>query len=116
MAKNIMDALASRARVRVYKPAPNSDDRSSLCGEPLQKDFDKDGNERHFFEVPAHQGDYLNSAFRKYSVSEPFIPGVDSADDLKTLDKEFACQVEGCGKVFKRAQDLSAHMKMAHKE
>ncbi len=111
---NVMDKLAARARVRVAKPAPGSDDRSNLCGEPMQKGFDKDGNEQHFFEIPAHQADYINKAFRKYIVSEPFIPGMDDVDDLKVLDKEFACTVEGCGKVFKREQDLKAHMKVAH--
>jgi len=116
---NVMDKLASRAKVRVYKPAPSSDDRSTLCGEPMQKDLGPDGVERHFFEIPAHQADYINSAFRKYTVSEPFLPGVDDTALLSTLDKpeapsEFACHVEGCGKTFKREQDLKAHMKMAH--
>lgn len=113
---NVMDKLASRARVRVCKPYPGSDDRTILCGEPMQKDLDQDGKERHFFEVPAHQADYLNSAFRKYSVSEPYFPGVDDTSVLNTLEKPDAwvCTVEGCGKAFKREQDLKAHMKMAH--
>lgn len=113
---NVMDKLASRARVRVYKPAPGSEDRSTLCGEPMQRDMGPDGGERHFFEVPAHQADYINSAFRKYTVSEPFLPGVDDTALLATLDKpeEFACAVEGCGKTFKREQDLKTHMKAAH--
>lgn len=114
---NVMDKLASRARVRVYKPSPGSDDRTKLCGEPLQKDMDQEGKERHFFEVPAHQADYLNSAFRKYTVSEPFFPGVDNTELLGSMEKpaaEFTCTVEGCGKVFKREQDLKTHMKAAH--
>lgn len=116
---NVMNKLASRARVRVYKPAPGSDDRASLCGEPMQKDIGPDGSTRHFFEIPAHQADYVNAAFRKYKVSEPFLPGVDDGAMQALLDKpeptaEFICQVEGCGKVFKREQDLKAHMKVAH--
>jgi len=85
----------------------------------MQKDLDQDGKERHFFVIPAHQADYINSAFRKYKVSEPYLPGVDNEALLGTLDKpepvtEFACQEEGCGKTFKREQDLKAHMKVAH--
>jgi len=114
-----MDKLAARARVRVYKPAPGSDDRTALCGEKMQRDLGPDGRERHFFEVPAHQADYINSAFRKYTVSEPFLPGVDDTTLLAAMDKpeptsEFTCMVDGCGKTFKREQDLKAHMKVAH--
>lgn len=118
MSNNIMDKLASRARVRVIKPSPGSDDRSKLCGEPLQKGFDEGGNVIEFFEIPAHQADYVNKAFRKYRVTEPFIPGVDEADMNKVLDKppvegEFKCPVEGCGKTFATERALNGH-KSAH--
>ena len=109
MAKNIMEQLASRARVRVYKPAPGSDDRKSLEGSKLQKGFDPEGNEAHFFVIGADRADYINRAFGKYRVSEPFIPGADDPDAVKLLDKEFICQEEGCGKVFKTAQALQGH-------
>lgn len=109
MAKNIMEQLASRARVRVYKPTPGSDDRRSLCGEELQKGTDTDGNEAHFFVIPASQADYINQAFSEYRVSEPFIPGADDPDAAKLIDKEFICQEEGCGKSFKTAQALQGH-------
>ena len=116
---NVMDKLAARARVRVYKPGPGSDDRASLCGEPMQKDLDQDGKERHFFVIPAHQADYINSAFRKYTVSEPYLPGVDNEALLGTLDKpeitgDFTCPVEGCGKTFTTERALNGH-KSAHK-
>ena len=109
MSDNIMDKLAARARVKVIKPEPGSDDRTSLCGEPLEKGFDAEGNVEHFFTIPASQADYINSAFIHYKVTEPFIPGVDDATTLPVLDKEFACQVEGCGKSFKTLQALTAH-------
>lgn len=111
---NVMDKLASRAKVRVYKPAPSSDDRSTLCGEQMQKDLGPDGVERHFFEIPAHQADYINSAFRKYSVSEPFLPGVDDTALLSTLDKPvategFACTHPGCDFVAKSDAGRISH-------
>lgn len=119
MAGNIMDKLANRARVRVYKPYPNSDDRKKLEGEPLQKGVGPDGKEVHFFEIVAHRAQYINEAFRKYRVSEPFIPGVDNPDDLSVMEKpepegEYPCPVEGCGKSFKTLQALTAHSR-AHK-
>jgi hypothetical protein len=103
MAKSIIDQLADRARVRVYKPFPGSDDRAAMCGEALQKGFDPEGNEAHFFVIPASQADYIGRAFRKYKVSEPFIPGADDPD------KKFVCHVEGCGKEFNTANALQAH-------
>lgn len=109
---NVMDQLAARARVRVIKPGPSSDDRTMLCGEPMQKGFDEGGNEIHYFEIPAHQADYINSAFRKYKVTEPFLPGIDDATQAKLLEKPAAhhCPVEGCGKSFKTAAALQGHM------
>lgn len=114
MAENIMEKLANRARVRVYKPFPGSDDRSSLEGELLQKENVGTPEERHFFEVGAHRADYINGAFRKYTVSEPFIPGVDNPDEVANLEKKpFACDYPGCDKSFGREQDLKAHKKVA---
>lgn len=113
MAGNIMEKLAGRARVRVYKPYPGSDDRKKLEGEPLQKGM-KDGKEVHFFEVGAHRAQYINEAFRKYTVSEPFIPGMDDPDSLDNLEKpepegEHVCPEPGCGRTFGSLQALTAH-------
>lgn len=119
MADNIMEKLANRARVRVYKPYPGSDDRRKLEGEPMQKGLDADGKEVHYFEIVAHRAQYINEAFRKYRVSEPFIPGVDDPDKVANLEKpepegEFVCPEPGCGKSFKSQQALTAHSR-AHK-
>lgn len=110
---SIMDKLASRARVRVYKASPGADDRKQLCGENLQKGLDADGVEQHFFEVPAHQADYINKAFRHYRVSEPFIHGADDAALAKILEKPpvegaFKCTV--CAKTFDTERALNGHM------
>lgn len=111
MSDNILDKLTSRAKVIVYKPEVGYDDRNTLCGEPMQSDMDEDGNPRQFFVIPAHQADYINKAFMSYIVTEPFIPGVDDVNQLAVAEKEFACQVEGCGKVFKSQQSLASHMR-----
>lgn len=120
---DIMEKLANRARVRVYKPAPNSDDRKKLEGEPLQKGVIKDTNgkdvEVHFFEIGAHRAQYINEAFRKYRVSEPFIPGMDDPDGVDIMGKpepegDFPCPEPGCGRVFKSQQALTAHSR-SHK-
>ena len=110
---SIMDKLASRARVRVYKASPGADDRKQLCGENMQKGLDADGVMQHFFEIPAHQADYINKAFRHYRVSEPFIPGADDAALAKMLDKPpidgvFTCGT--CGKSFDSERALNGHM------
>lgn len=110
---SIMDKLASRARVRVYKASPGADDRKQLCGENVQRGLDAAGVEQHFFEVPAHQADYINKAFRHYKVSEPFIPGADDAALAKILDKpepETGFKCGECGKVFETERALNGHM------
>lgn len=84
--KNIQDKMNERFRVRVFKPQPGFDDRHKLCGEKMQKDI-KDGQERHFFEIPAHLADYVNQSFRHYRVSDPFIPGVDDVALVGLMEK-----------------------------
>lgn len=95
----ILDKLAARARVRVYKSAPRADDRTTLCGEELEQGKDADGNDTEFWTIPAHQGDYINGAFNQYTVSEPFLPGEEPAGDIaKPLigEEGFPCQFPGC--------------------
>lgn len=67
MAKNITDDFLSKVKVRVDKKQP--DDRTSLCGEPVQTD--EEG--RQFFIIPAHQADYIKDTFSYYEVGEQFI-------------------------------------------
>lgn len=86
MAKTIQDKMNERFKVKVYKPAPNSDDRTRLEGEKLQKEIVGD-EERHFFVISAHRADYINRMFRQYTVSDPFIPGVDDEALLGNMEK-----------------------------
>jgi hypothetical protein len=103
---SILDKLAARARVRVYKSAPRSDDRATLCGEELQQGKNADGEDAEFWEIPAHQADYINGAFNQYTVSEPFIPGEEPTGNI---EKSFACTHEGCDFVAKSAFGLQTH-------
>lgn len=117
---NIMEKLANRARVRVYKPFPGSDDRRKLEGQPMQKGQDANGKEVHFFVIGAHRAQYINEAFRKYRVSEPYIEGVDDPDKVANLEKpepegDFPCPEPGCGRVFKSLQALTAHSRAHNK-
>lgn len=93
MAKNIQDKMNERFKVRVYKPYPGSDDRLKLCGERMQKE-EVDGQERHFFEIPAHQADYINKTMRQYRVSDPFIPGVDNGALVGLMEKPKPEEIE----------------------
>ena len=66
MARTISEKILSDVKVRVFKVT--EDDRTSLCGEPVKKDKGKS-----YFEIPAHQADYVKSLFAHYEVSEEFI-------------------------------------------
>lgn len=71
MAKTLTEKMLSKVKVKVYKRIP--DDRTLLCGEPVQTD--KRGE---FFVIPAHMADYVRAVFKQYDVDEEFI-----ADDIK---------------------------------
>ncbi|GEM_PF-3213508 len=64
----IAESVLSKVKVRFYKKT--EDDRTSLCGEPMQ--IDEKG--REFFEIPAHQADYISKVFPHYEMGEEFIP------------------------------------------
>lgn len=108
---SILDKLAARAKVRVFKSAPRSDDRKTLCGEELKQGVAVDGKATEFWEIPAHQADYINGAFNQYTVSEPYIPG---EEPTGTMDKETACPFPGCDFVAKSEAGLSAHTRIKH--
>lgn len=83
--------MNDRFRVKVYKPYAGSDDRKTLEGEKMQTETveDKDGKKvrKDFFIISAARADYINKMFKHYSVSEPFIPGVDDAKLVKLMNK-----------------------------
>lgn len=64
----IADKILNKVKVRVYKVT--HDDRVSLCGEPVQTD--KEG--RQYFDIPAHQADYIKAVFPQYEVGDEFMP------------------------------------------
>ena len=87
MAKNTIDKLVDRFKVKVYRE--EDDGRTKLCGEEYIRPEDNrhDGDSMGgYFIIPAHQADYINTMFAKYKVSEPFIPGVDT-EKLVVQDK-----------------------------
>ena len=71
--------ILNKVKVKVYKKTP--DDRTSLCGEPVQSDE----NGREYFIIPSHQAEYISLVFRHYEVGEEFIP--ENPEDLKKKDK-----------------------------
>ncbi len=64
----IAEKILAKAKVRVYKKTP--DDRISLCGEEMQIDE----NGYAYFDIPAHQADYIKAVFPHYEVGEEYIP------------------------------------------
>lgn len=93
---NIMDKITERFRVKVYKN--RADDRTSLCGEkiihpgtPLH-DGDTKGA---YFVIPANHADFINTTYRHYSISEPYIPGIDDAKNLPKQAKPEPVKVNG---------------------
>ena len=62
-------ALQARMKVKVVKDV--TDDRTSLCGEPMQTRKTANGVD-HFFIIPSHQATYVSRLFPHYSVSDPF--------------------------------------------
>jgi hypothetical protein len=73
---SLSQQLANLVKVRVTKKNP--DTRTSLYGEPLQKDAD--GTE--FFIVPSHLAEYTKKVHTGYEVGEEFIPDDGSEKDL----------------------------------
>lgn len=61
--------MQNRMKVKVYKPQDNLDDRSSLCGSPVQSD--DEGNQ--FFIIPASQADYQSKLHPHYIFGEAFL-------------------------------------------
>lgn len=65
---NISDKIAARIKVACYKPADNPDNRTSMCGEPMQ--IDEDG--REFFVIPSHAAELHKKLFPTYEFGEEF--------------------------------------------
>jgi hypothetical protein len=97
--KTVQDKMIERFKVKVIKTSP--DDRSSLCGEPMQKDADG----TQYFLIPGHQADYINRMFPNYQVSEPFIPGVDLESALEMQEKPEPEQAQGIPASFLNVVD-----------
>lgn len=68
MAKTLTERMLDKIKVKVYKKV--SDDRTLLCGEPVQTD--KRGE---FFVIPAHMADYIRAVFKQYEIDEEFVDG-----------------------------------------
>jgi len=75
--------IVNRGRVKVTKPANNSDDRISLCGSPIQRE---DGEE--FFIIPAHQAEYQSKLHPHYKFGEPFMEGEEKKAGRPRKDAE----------------------------
>ena len=60
----------NRIKVKVVKQGP--DDRTTLCGEPMQEKKNTKGKMEQFFIIPAHQGEYIKRSFPMYDVSKEF--------------------------------------------
>ena len=65
---SISDKIQARIKVAAYKPEKNPDNRTSLCGEPMQ--VDEDG--REFFIIPGHCAEHHKKLFPSYEFSEEF--------------------------------------------
>lgn len=65
--RSLTDEMLGKIKVKVYKKVP--DDRTSLCGEPVQVD-----DKGEYFVIPAHQAEYIKQIFKQYEVGEEFIP------------------------------------------
>lgn len=63
---NLAQKMLSTLKVKVYKKM--HDDRTLLCGEPMQTN--KKGD---FFVIPAHMADYVKAVFQQYEVTEEFV-------------------------------------------
>lgn len=61
-----LKAITGRAKVRVYKPIDNPDDRNSLCGAPVQRD--EEGNQ--YFDIPAHAANYQGQLHPHYTFGD----------------------------------------------
>lgn len=77
----IADKILGKVKVKVYKKV--EDDRTSLCGEPLQ--IDEQG--RKYFEIPAHQADYIASVFPHYEMGDEYIPSEENIDNREVKKK-----------------------------
>jgi hypothetical protein len=84
----LAEKLANLVKVKVIKR--REDTRTSLYGEPVQRDAD--GSE--YFIIPAHMAEYTKQVHVGYEVGEEFIPEDVDKDTLTKIQKDAVKEVQ----------------------